>query len=206
VISGSWDFAELEELWLAATGGAPMAPTMAAIALAESGGNPDALNPTDNDGRQSSFGLWQISNGTHTPPDPNWADPLTNARLALGKYQSQGLDAWGTYTSGAYLRFLPSGPVAPVPEPSTSTTPSPGDDMDNLTFIQWIYLELLERVVDQQGFSDWNKYLTDGGSRAQMVTAITNSPEFTAVNNRRRNALGLSYVDDAGKAHAEALL
>jgi hypothetical protein len=82
---------------------------MAAIALAESGGNPSARNDKDNGGTQSSFGLWQISTGTHTPPASNWADPNENARLAVGKYKSQGLKAWGTYTSGAYTRFLANG-------------------------------------------------------------------------------------------------
>jgi hypothetical protein len=79
---------------------------MAAIALAESGGRPEALNPTDNHGTQSSFGLWQISNGTHTPPNAKWADPNVNAQLAVAKQKSQGLTAWGTYTSGTAQRIL----------------------------------------------------------------------------------------------------
>ena len=76
------NFAQLKQL--AANAGFPtsLQNTMAAIALAESGGNPQALNPNDNGGRQSSYGLWQISTGTHTPPSPNWADPQTNANLA----------------------------------------------------------------------------------------------------------------------------
>lgn len=95
-------------------GDSALAPLMAAIALAESGGQTNALNPSDNGGKQSSFGLWQISTGTHTPPDPNWSDPVVNARLAVGKYKSQGLKAWGTYTSGAYKRFLANGvPATP---------------------------------------------------------------------------------------------
>jgi murein DD-endopeptidase MepM/ murein hydrolase activator NlpD len=79
---------------------------LAAIAMAESGGNPNALNPNDNNGRQSSYGLWQISTGTHAAPAQNWNDPLTNARLAVQKLRSQGWKAWGTYTSGAYERYL----------------------------------------------------------------------------------------------------
>ena len=101
-------FAQLEALAIGAGFNATLAPTMAAIALAESGGDPSALNPNDNGGTQSSYGLWQISTGTHYPPDPNWYVPETNAALAYGKYQSQGLQAWGTYTSGAYRAFLES--------------------------------------------------------------------------------------------------
>jgi Lysozyme like domain len=101
-----YSYAELEGLWENAGGAASLAPVMAAIAMAESGGCSTALNPTDNGGRQTSWGLWQISNGTHSSPGPN---PLTgpgNAALAVAKYQSQGITAWGTYSSGAYKQFL----------------------------------------------------------------------------------------------------
>jgi murein DD-endopeptidase MepM/ murein hydrolase activator NlpD len=82
-----------------------MAPIMAAIALAESGGNPNSTNPNDNGGRQTSWGLWQISDGTHNMPQ-GWSDPQTNANMAYQKYLSQGLGAWGTYTSGKYKDFM----------------------------------------------------------------------------------------------------
>ena len=120
-------FGQLEALWKQqAPGGLQfLAPVMAAIALAESSGNPAAVNPNDNNGTQSSFGLWQISNGTHSPPAPNWADPAENARLAVQKIQSQGLSAWGTYTSGAYKKYLggaqdTSGQLVAVPPGGSS--------------------------------------------------------------------------------------
>src|SRR5216684_1349787 len=100
--SAHLDYAQLEGAWIGAGGPARLAPVMAAIALAESGGNAKAYNPTDNNGTQSSYGLWQISTGTHAPPAANWADPAENARLAVGKWKSQGLGAWGTYASGAW--------------------------------------------------------------------------------------------------------
>jgi hypothetical protein len=111
-------YSQLEGVWTQAGGDPSLAPLMAAIAEAESSGDPTATNPTDNNGTQTSWGLWQISNGDHSEPDPNWADPLTNARLALAKYRSpQGLGAWGTYTSGAYRNFLQGG-VAPSSPPT----------------------------------------------------------------------------------------
>lgn len=110
-----YSYAELEGLWIRAaeprlgkTRAYALAPLMAAIAEAESGGNPNAYNPDDNDGTQSSFGLWQVSTGTHAPPSPQWADPAVNAQLAVGTYQGQGLKAWGTYDSGAYRAYLSS--------------------------------------------------------------------------------------------------
>lgn len=118
-------YSQLEGLWIKAGGKASLAPTMAAIALAESRGNPNARNDKDNGGKQSSFGLWQISTGTHAVPNSNWADPLTNAKLAVGKYKSQGLDAWGTYTSGAFKPYLKNG--VPASDPGSTgalgTTP-----------------------------------------------------------------------------------
>lgn len=102
----TYSFADLEDLWTRAGGPAALAPIMAAIALAESSGNPNATNPTDNGGTQTSWGLWQISDGTHNAPDPNWSDPAVNAELAVQKYYAQGLGAWGTYTNGAYRNFL----------------------------------------------------------------------------------------------------
>jgi len=118
-------YAQLEALWIAAGGSPLLAPTMAAIALAESTGVANKVNPVDNNGKQSSFGLWQISNGTHDPPDPNWADPATNARLAVGKLRTQGLGAWGTYTSGAYRQYLSFG-VPPATLPAASASLPPG--------------------------------------------------------------------------------
>jgi len=131
-------FSQLEGLWIQAGGPKVLAPVAAAIALAESSGNPQALNPTDNNGTQSSFGLWQISNGTHAPPSASWADPLTNARLAVAKYKGAGnsFSPWGTYDSGAYKKFLPSSYVAPSSAPpgtaqtATLTGFNPGDIID----------------------------------------------------------------------------
>jgi Lysozyme like domain len=108
-----YTFAELEGLWVNAGGPSALAPTMAAIALAESGGCTSDLNPTDNGGTQTSWGLWQISNGTHSAPGPNWNTGAGNAALAVAKWKAQGLTAWGTYDHGQYKAFLNGNPPAP---------------------------------------------------------------------------------------------
>jgi hypothetical protein len=117
-----YTFAQLQGLWINAGGPAAVAPIAAAIALAESGGCTTALNATDNGGTQSSFGLWQISTGTHTPPSASWADGGTNAALAVGKYKGAGgFSPWGTYASGAYKAFLSGGtPDLNVPSGSAA--------------------------------------------------------------------------------------
>jgi hypothetical protein len=111
VASGTLSYAQLKAVWLTAAKGTKYASNawaslMAAIAEAESSGNPNSTNPTDNGGTQTSWGLWQISLGNHDAPSPNWNDPVVNAQLAIGKLNGQGLTAWGTYTSGAYKTYL----------------------------------------------------------------------------------------------------
>lgn len=111
----AYSFAQLEGLWIQAGGSKKLAPVMAAIALAESQGDPGAVNPNDNNGTQTSWGLWQISDGTHSQPEPNILNPLVNAKAAVAKYHSEGLHAWGTYgpcPGAAYCGFL--GSAAPV--------------------------------------------------------------------------------------------
>ena len=101
-------YGQLEQLWIDAGGPKALAPLMAAIALAESGGDPAAMNYTDNNGTQTSVGLWQVSSGTHNFP-AQWRTAEGNAREAVSKYHSQGLSAWGTYDSGAYKQYYRGG-------------------------------------------------------------------------------------------------
>lgn len=90
-------YGQLEGLWDQAGGARNMASLMAAIAEAESSGNTRAYNAS------GASGLWQIL-GLPFPGDP--FDALTNARMAVAKYNSQGLGAWVAYTSGAYKQFM----------------------------------------------------------------------------------------------------
>lgn len=103
-----YSYAQLMGLWVNNGGPAAVAAVAAAVAEAESGGCSTALNPTDNNGTQSSFGLWQISNGTHAPPAANWSDGNVNAQLAVAKFKGAGntFRPWGTYNTGAYRAFL----------------------------------------------------------------------------------------------------
>src|SRR5580765_197332 len=81
------------------------APTAAAVALAESSGNPDATHANGN--RSTDFGLWQI-NSVHGQllAGQNWRDPVANARMAFSVWQGSGWRAWTTYNTGAYRRYL----------------------------------------------------------------------------------------------------
>lgn len=123
-VSGPYfTFAQLEALWINNGGPTAVADIAAAIALAESNGGMGSINPTDNNGTQTSWGGWQISNGTHNQPVPNILDPNVNAQQAVRKYQGarNSFAPWGTYGSGAYLGRLQHG----VP-PSNAGVPVAG--------------------------------------------------------------------------------
>ncbi len=87
---------KLEKLWIRA-GGASVQPAylMAAIAMAESGGDADSV------GSDGELGYWQI--------DPRYwaasAAPMENAREAVAVARAQGLGAWTTYNNGAFHGF-----------------------------------------------------------------------------------------------------
>jgi hypothetical protein len=126
-VATSYSFAQLEQLWINAGGPAAAAPVGAAIALAESAGNPLAAYPgtTVAAGQGSTAdatGLWQILGlpaGNFTAAE--LTDPVWNARMAVAKYQQAGnsFSPWATYTSGAYEQFLQSGV-----SPSSSGVPT----------------------------------------------------------------------------------
>jgi hypothetical protein len=120
-----YTYAQLQGLWINAGGPAAAAPVAAAIALAESGGCTAALNLTDNNGTQTSVGLWQVSNGTHQYP-ASWATAAGNATEAVAKYKgaSNTFSAWGTFVSGAYTAFLNPGTTPDTSVPSGSGTPA----------------------------------------------------------------------------------
>lgn len=112
--SSGLTFQQLEKLWVRAGGDPTAAPTAAAIALAESTGNPQALNNTPATG-DYSVGLWQINYfGSLGPPrtqqfgpPQKLTNPLANARAAVAiSDNGQDFSPWSTYTGGAYLNFL----------------------------------------------------------------------------------------------------
>lgn len=137
-------FAQLERLILDAGVAADLAPTLAAIALAESGGCSYAFaGPQDwrpvaeclyrKTATEKSYGLWQINtcSGLNAaecagiPPQLDLFDPLTNARAAAVKAHEQGLGAWSTYTNQSYRQFLPGRAVTPARDlPSVRIRPS----------------------------------------------------------------------------------
>lgn len=95
--------------------------TAAAVALAESGGDPNAIghNATSQD-----FGLWQINDRAHPElfTKYTWNSPTDNSKMAYIAYHERGntFAAWSAYNNGRYKAFL--GQVGGV----ASATPTPG--------------------------------------------------------------------------------
>jgi Lysozyme like domain len=102
-----WTLAELRAL--ARSAGFLDVDTAAAVAMAESGGNPNAVGDAG-----TSFGLWQIHLPAHPEVDrARVLDPTYNAAQAL-RIARQGADwsPWSVFTSGAYRRFMPGAAAA----------------------------------------------------------------------------------------------
>ena len=115
----SFSFYELKVLAEEAGFSSAISPTIAAIGLAESSGNPRAHN--DNlETADNSYGLMQInminfpyyqlgnSRRKEFGIDTNEElfDPLVNMQAAKRIYDTSGLTAWSVYRHGTYKRYL----------------------------------------------------------------------------------------------------
>jgi hypothetical protein len=111
-VSVNLPYADLETLWIMGGGARNQSSMAAAIATAESGGNPTAMNG------QYVSGLWQINTAPNANPEYTVSDmqnPLKNAQAAVA-LSKNGTDwtPWQTYTNGAYKTYYKSG-VSPAP-------------------------------------------------------------------------------------------
>ncbi len=95
-----FDTESLAALWIEAGGDPTVARIMAAVAMAESGGDPNIEGPLTSYGFKAK-GLWQIH-----PPEPGSEIPLENAKQAVRKYNAGGFQPWEAYTNGSYRKFL----------------------------------------------------------------------------------------------------
>jgi hypothetical protein len=94
-VYGYYNCAMLESLWRSVGGNSASAFVAAEIAMAESGGRPGAISPTND------FGLWQI-NGSHGALAS--LNPIANARAAvIISGNGSNWSPWTTYVSGAYI-------------------------------------------------------------------------------------------------------
>lgn len=109
--AGDYTLAQLEALWIQAGGNPAVAYNMARIAIAESGGNPNAYNAS------GATGLWQILGAVVSG---NLYNPLVNAKNAVAKYNAGGYAPWESDPVAAGLLGMAQGgliggPAAPFP-------------------------------------------------------------------------------------------
>lgn len=110
---------------LAANAGFPNVALMTAIALAESGGDTNAVG-------NGAYGIWQIQTFPNDNDPTRSAiantNPVTNAANAKKIFDQQGLSAWSAYTNGSYLKFVSRGQKA-----AQQVTPGGSVDIGNGT-------------------------------------------------------------------------
>jgi hypothetical protein len=155
-------FVQLTALWKNAGGDPLQAETAAAIALAESGGNTNAINnsaypnrpgyhtPVAGAQKEYSVGLWQINLLAH--PSYTAAQMLTalgNVRAAIAISGNGGnWHPWSTYTSGAYRAYLPKTVPTPAPGPG-APAPAGKDTATRATAGYYHLQQALSRALPQ---------------------------------------------------------
>ena len=106
---GGWSKSQLVQLYERV--GMPNPNLMAAIALAESSGVPNAFGPPSGRGHlQIEWKVWAdtMRKAGLTNPD----DPWQNAQMAKIVLGRQGLGAWVAYNRGRHLPYMQSGGMA----------------------------------------------------------------------------------------------
>lgn len=111
-------YAQLKALWINNGGNPAVADVAAAIAMAESGGDPNATNVNTNG--STDRGYWQI-NSVHG--SQSTFDPIANVKAAINiSNNGANWSPWTTYTSGAYKKFLSPTTAADSSGTPTTTT------------------------------------------------------------------------------------
>ena len=102
------DFQIAETAWAAGFTMVSRLTTAIAVCLAESGGNPDAVNRAGNVPPSTDRGLWQINSYYHPEvSDAQAFDPFGCAKAAY-RISEGGMNwnPWATYTTGSFLGFM----------------------------------------------------------------------------------------------------
>jgi hypothetical protein len=220
---GHYGMRALAALWVSVGGptgdangdGYPEPLESAAIATAESGGDPNIRNGI------GATGLWQIYNGPGT--DPALRDPVLNARAAVAKFEDaqrtegDGWVRWTTYTGAdtpnherTFLRYLKGAPaVSPTQDvadivgdaacaPSPALGGSPGTATAgqvagnaNVVLQPGVTLDRIDpRIL---GLLAWI-----GRDHKIIVTALRNGGHVAGSNHYSGRAVDVGMVDSHG--------
>jgi hypothetical protein len=128
----AYSYAQLKALWIANGGSKTAADIAAAVALAESGGDPNATN--HNTDGSTDRGLWQI-NSVHGAQSTY--DITGNVKAAVSiSGNGSNWSPWVTYTTGAYRKFLSPGTAAgTAPADSSGSSGSSGTELAGFNWV-----------------------------------------------------------------------
>lgn len=102
--------------------------TAVAVAYAESGGNPQAVNNKNKNG-STDYGLWQI-NTVHGAllNQGDKFDPAANARMAYTIWKGAGSKwtPWSAYNNGSYIAQKPKGVLGAAAPTAHGSAPAAG--------------------------------------------------------------------------------
>lgn len=157
-------------------------PTAVAVALAESGGNPLAVNANEPDGSVSR-GLWQI-NSVHSAllQSNDWRDPAGNAKMAFIIWQRAGgkWSPWGAFNNQSFRLYLTRGQAVAGVTGGTlpAGLPNPLDAAGSLA-------EGMSALSDAFGFltdrHNWVRLVTVGAGLVLMLILVVAVLKNTAV-------------------------
>jgi hypothetical protein len=120
----SYTIAQLRQLWIDNGGSAASAPVAAAVAYAESSGDPASQNHNTNG--TTDRGLWQI-NSIHGAQSTFDVTANTRAAIAISNNGTNWFP-WTTFNSGAYKKYLIAYKAIPTNTPySQSGLPGSGN-------------------------------------------------------------------------------
>jgi hypothetical protein len=177
-------------------------PTMTAIALAESGGRPEAFNPK---GLDKSYGLFQVNMYGGLGParmkqfglkqEKELFNPETNVRAAKQILGSQGLGAWSVYKSGKYKEFLPQAQKAVQALGSDQAQqptqpPSTGAQGKGKTFIIYGNDATMSPFDFLRGYKEKMSPLGSGFDSSSMVPSVDPVALLTKAMFQAPNYLG----------------
>src|SRR5271166_3460400 len=175
------------------------ARTMTAVSMAESGGNPKAINWGDPEG---SYGLTQINQGAHGAQARKALDPTDAMKEAYALYAKRGnFDDWSTYKTGAYRQYMPpagwgesSQPTKPKWDTGAeSKSSTPAWDLPNLH-------DRPEATAGHGGDAELRAWMKD---RPQGAV----DPEITARRNEQfANNPAIKGITSALATHLKSLM
>ena len=199
--AGRYGFDALRRLWVRAGGPASVSSLMAHIALAESGGDPNAYNPS------GATGLWQIL-GAVLPG--NLRNALVNARNAVAKWRAGGTApwnaskaVWGRFASrGGWVRRAGGGfasPRATTAAKKTTSKSQHGKGKGQLLRTPETDTWNIPSSAGLQTFTDAS------GTYNTVLTRIDDLGTKYGVWDRQFNLTDEEFVNDDGTLNTDAI-